>query len=546
MKSLLFCRRLPAFGLLVLLGFIQSASLSAQKARPVKGTYDGTIGHDRIILVADSADASFLRGNYVLNRGKAVEDAHAFLLNNSGAKPVFQSDLYFGKFKNTKSDTSFFDATLVLLNGKRRFLFWRPKTTIHLERRPDVKPASTNRYKEEIFSTIETKSNVLYGKARGYWTSSPYTDEPYITVLGKGMIKSFKDPQLLDLNLDIYYPKGDFFKGRPLVMLVHGGAFYIGSKESIAERTLATTLAKRGYVVASIDYRLGFKMVSSDIEMSGYRAVQDARAALRFLSHNAKGLGIDPTQVYIGGTSAGGVASLNTAYLNDDNLPGRIKEAISDGAVPKLDASGNKYTESFEIKAVANMWGAVSDLNIISGQKKIPVLSIHGTADDVVPFGYDYPFQNSMLFNRLVMDKMYGSKPICDQLKILGIRNRLVALEGLGHEPELASASSVNNYMDTISTEVSKFFYEETAPRVNLPASQLTVSETAPLKPLFYEVENGSPVQVLVQGGVKVTADPKDATVIWFRNTPDHQLFIQTKNKFEAWNSQAFRFQLVK
>jgi len=365
-------------------------------------------------------------------------------------------------------------------------------------------------------------------------------------VLSKGLIKAFKDPQLLDLNLDIYYPKSDFFKNRPLVMLIHGGAFYIGSKESVAEKTLATTLAKRGYVVASIDYRLGFKMLASDIELSGYRAIQDAHAALRFLAHNAKGLGIDPTQIYVGGTSAGGVASLNVAFLNDYNLPERIKESIKDGEVTKIEASGNKYTESFEIKAVANMWGAVSDLNIITPNRKIPVLSIHGTADDIVPFGYDYPFQNSMLFNRLVMDKMYGSKPICDQLKILGIRNRLIALNGLGHEPELASATTLNNYMDTITTDVSTFFYEETAPRINLPASQLNVSETTPLNPLFYEVENGTPVLVTVLGGVKVNADPRDATIIWFRNSSDHNLIIRATNKFEAWSTQTFRVTLTK
>lgn len=546
MKSLVLNQQFRFFWSLVFTCLVLPFGLRGQSVIPVKGTYDGTIGNDRVVLAADSVDASFLRGTYVLNRGKAVEDGHAFLINLSGAKPVFQSDLYFGKLRNATVDSTTFDATLVLLNQKRRFLFWRPKTTIHLLRRPGLKLSPNNRYKDEIFPVIETTSNILYGKARGYWTSSPYTDEAYINVLSKGLIKSFKDPQLLDLNLDVYYPKGDFFKNRPLVMLIHGGAFYIGSKESVTEKTLATTLAKRGYVVASIDYRLGFKMLASEVELSAYRAVQDARAALRFLAHNAKGLGIDPTQIYVGGTSAGGVASLNVAYLNEDNLPQRIKAAISDGTISKLDASGNKYTEGFEIKAVANMWGAVSDLNIINGNRKIPVLSIHGTADDIVPFGYDYPFQNSMLFNRLVMDKMYGSKPICDQLKILGIRNRLVALAGLGHEPELASATTLNSYMDTITTEVSKFFYQETAPRINLPESQLAVSEQAPLKPLFYEVENGVPVQVKVRGGIKVNADPLDATVIWFRNSPEHELVIQAKNKFEAWNSQSFQFKLVK
>jgi acetyl esterase/lipase len=39
------------------------------------------------------------------------------------------------------------------------------------------------------------------------------------------LVKAFNDPELLDLKLDVYYPKTDLFKGRPLVMLIHGGAF---------------------------------------------------------------------------------------------------------------------------------------------------------------------------------------------------------------------------------------------------------------------------------------------------------------------------------
>ena len=539
-------RTFPVLQLFVFLSLFQAFPLFSRNVQPLKGIYDGKIGNDEVILVAESTDSVFLKGYFVLNRGKAVEMSHTFLLNNAGPKPVFQSDLYLGTLTKAQSDSTSFDGTLTLLNKRRRFFFWRPKATLHLVRRPELKVVPSDRYQKEVFSTVETKSDILYGKAKGYWTNSPYTDEAYINVLSKGLIKSFKDPQLLDLNLDIYYPKGDFFKNRPLVMLIHGGAFYIGSKESAAEKTLATTLAKRGYVVASIDYRLGFKMLASDIEMSGYRAIQDAHAALRFLAHNAKGLGINPQQIYVGGTSAGGVASLNVAFLDNDKLPGPIKQAIKDGTATKIEASGNKYTEGFQIKGVANMWGAVSDLNIITKDKKIPVLSIHGTADDIVPYGYDYPFQNLVMINRLVTDKMYGSKPIHDQLQILGIRNRLVTLNGLGHEPELETATSLNHYMDTITTQVARFFYEETAPQISLPASQLKVSETADQKPVFYEVNNGDPVQVSVQGGVKTKSDPKDATVIWFSNSNDRKLIIQATNPFDAWISQAFPVTLVK
>ncbi len=518
----------------------------SQNIFPEKGTYDGQIGNDKIILVAQSEDSEFIKGYFVLNRGKAVEEGHAFSMNISGGRPIFRSDMYLGILKSAQNSTSSFGGELALLNKKRRFLFWRQKTGLNFIRRPDSKAIPTERYHQEIFSNIEIKSNLLYGKAKGYWTSSPYADEPYINTLSSGLIKSFKDPETLDLNLDIYYPKTDLFKNRPLVMLIHGGAFYIGSKESAAEKVLATSLAKRGYVVASIDYRLGFKLYASDIELSGYRAIQDAHAALRFLAHNAKGLGIDPTQVYVGGTSAGGVASLNLAFMKNDELPERILDAVKRGKLSKIEESGNKYDETFTIKAVANMWGAVSDLNIIGRDDKTSVISIHGTADDIVPFEYDFPFKNSLMFNRLIMDKMYGSKMIHDRLKIQGNRNKLVSLVGLNHEPELDNYNTLNQYMDTITNQVSQFFYEETAPEIKLPSSQLTVSENSSMKPIFYEVINGSPVEISVAGGVKVNTDPTDATIIWLKNTTQRNLTIMAKNRFEAWNSKIFPVSLTK
>lgn len=531
---------------LLLINLLAAYVSYAQSITPGRGIYDGKIGNDQLILVADKADSSLLKGNFVQNRGKAVEESHFFILNTSGSKPIFQSDIYTGKMKASKIGPSGFEGRLTLLNGKRRFLFWRPKVDLSFTQRPEVQATPTKRYQDEIFPTVEVRKDLLYGKAKGYWTHSPYSDEPYITTLSKGLVKAFNDPELLDLKMDVYYPKTDLFKNRPLVMLIHGGAFYIGSKESACEKALATSLAKRGYLVASIDYRLGFKLTPSDIELSAYRAIQDANAALRFLAHNAQGLGIDPSQVYIGGTSAGAVASLNTAFMKNDERPKRILEAGLAGKLGKIEESGNKYTETFAIKAVINMWGAVSDINIIDRDENIAVLSIHGTADDIVPFENDYPFRNSLMINRLVMDKMYGSKPIHDRLQILGIRNKLVSLDGLGHEPELATYNTLNNWMDTISTHVSRFLYEETAPEVTLPSSQLTISEHADLKSFYFEVNNGLLVQISATGGVKTKADPTDSSVIWFKDAEKKELIFLTRNKFEAWNTKAFPVKITK
>jgi hypothetical protein len=284
----------------------------------------------------------------------------------------------------------------------------------------------------------------------------------------------------------------------------------------------------------------------SDIEMSAYRAIQDAHAALRFLSHNAKGLGIDPHQIYVGGTSAGAMASLNVAFMENDERPERIRQAGKEGRVTKIEESGNKYTEKFTIKAVANLWGGLADLNIIDKNEKIPVLSIHGTADQVVPYENDYPFRNALMINRMVVDKMYGSKLIDYRLKILGTRSRLVTLDGLGHEPQLDNYKTLNQWMDTITSYGSRFLYEETAPEVKLPVNQLNIHENADLKPFYFEVANGSLVQLLVTGGVKAKADPLDASVIWIKDAGVRQLIFLTINQFEAWNEKWFNVSVGK
>lgn len=524
----------------LLISWVIATPAYSQERFPEKGIYDGEIGTEAMILVVGESDSQMVKGYYVLNRGKAVEESHPFSMGKNGQQVIFQSALYMGKMKSPDIRGDQFSGTLSLLNKKKRFFFWRQKTSLNFERRADLVVSPTDRYQKEIFPDVEVKSDLLYGKAKGYWTRSPYNDDPYITTLSKGLVKAFNDPELLDLKLDIYYPKTDLFKKRPLVMLIHGGAFYVGSKESAAEQNLATSLARRGYVVASIDYRLGFKLLSSDIEMSAYRALQDAHAALRFLSHNAKGLGIDPHQVYVGGTSAGAMASLNVAFMENDERPERIKQANKEGRVAKIEESGNKYNEKFTIKAVANLWGGLADLNIIDKNEKISVLSIHGTADQIVPYENDYPFRNSLMINRMVVDKMYGSKLIDDRLKILGTRSRLVTLNGLGHEPQLDNYKTLNQWMDTITSYGSRFLYEETAPEVKLPVNQLNIHENADLRPFYFEVANGSLVQLLVTGGVKAKADPLDASVIWIKDAGVKQLIFLTTNQFEAWNEKRF------
>ena len=59
-----------------------------------------------------------------------------------------------------------------------------------------------------------------------------------------------------NLQVDIYQPEGDLIEKRPLLILAHGGSFIAGVRTNPSMVSLAEKFSKKGYVVASISYRL--------------------------------------------------------------------------------------------------------------------------------------------------------------------------------------------------------------------------------------------------------------------------------------------------
>src|ERR1700753_2236770 len=58
---------------------------------------------------------------------------------------------------------------------------------------------------------------------------------------------------------DLYEPRHDSTPLRPLIIWMHGGRFKFGSKEATGIQLWCTDFARRGYVCAAINYRLGKK-----------------------------------------------------------------------------------------------------------------------------------------------------------------------------------------------------------------------------------------------------------------------------------------------
>ncbi len=98
-------------------------------------------------------------------------------------------------------------------------------------------------------------------------------------------------------TLDIVRPREASPTPRPAILLVHGGGFRGGTKEGYL--ALAIKLAERGYVAATANYRLSPRNQFP-------AAVEDVKAAVRFLRAGATKYNIDSAHIGALGGSAGG------------------------------------------------------------------------------------------------------------------------------------------------------------------------------------------------------------------------------------------------
>ncbi len=280
------------------------------------------------------------------------------------------------------------------------------------------------RYLTEMFGVQLTEEPTIYA------TVQAITFPPY---LSEGITESE------DLSFDLYEPMNDTLSKRPLIIFAFGGSFLGGSKKQAEIVEYCEAMARRGFVVATIDYRLGFNLVDEDSAVRAvYRAGQDFKAAVRYFRHHAATYKIDPDAVFGGGNSAGAIAAIHSAYVQDeDRTPNSIfgPTFFVDNSIapdwPDLgfgDSSGNTYTENSEANALLNMWGAMADLNWINAGEA-PIISFHGDADNVININTGAPYGAGIVFPDLD-----GANPIHVRTDAVGIVNEKHVFPGFGHE----------------------------------------------------------------------------------------------------------------
>ncbi|MCX6134809.1 MAG: T9SS type A sorting domain-containing protein [Ignavibacteriales bacterium] len=222
------------------------------------------------------------------------------------------------------------------------------------------------------------------------------------------------------LMLDLYQPANDTLKLRPLVICLHGGSLIVGDRIDMS--AFCTDFAKRGYVAVSIDYRVGIespKGVRTILEAL-LRGVQDTKAAVRFFRSKGAQYGIDTSQIFLEGSSAGSMVAVHYAYWNQDEIPPDINQAKW-GNIE--GASGNPGF-STAIKGIVNYCGSIIDPTWID-KGEVPVANFHGLLDTIVPpdSGVSGDFQI----------KMFGGVAISRAALQLGIYNQGSFFPQMGH-----------------------------------------------------------------------------------------------------------------
>jgi acetyl esterase/lipase len=199
-------------------------------------------------------------------------------------------------------------------------------------------------------------------------------------------------------HLNLYIPDNRD-RSLPLLVYVHGGGWYTGSKDTATIAEYVPEVARLGYVVASVDYRLAPAHTFP-------AQIQDTKCAIRFLRAHARQYNIDPARVGMIGESAGGYLAAFAGATGDD---ARYKTAEyrnqSDAVQAVVDLFGPSTFTAVEARADAarmaqRFLGSASRTEAsiaphISSAAP-PMLLVHGQEDTLVPFN-----QSQLLYDAL-------------------------------------------------------------------------------------------------------------------------------------------------
>ena len=201
---------------------------------------------------------------------------------------------------------------------------------------------------------------------------------------------------------------------KPLVILLHQGAFVMGSKDDALITQISNNLARCGVATAAIDYRLlqpdnfkdgiirtGIAVMDvfegeNSIKKELYNAIRDARSAIRYFKINAEQWGIDPDRIYIAGYSAGAIVALQSVFMDEEEAKNFYfgKTIVQNQGC--LDCRGGNLDVNAAVRGVIAVNGALFDANFITDADTTPVFIAYSENDNMIPTVSGRPFQKFM------------------------------------------------------------------------------------------------------------------------------------------------------
>ncbi len=292
------------------------------------------------------------------------------------------------------------------------------------------------RFYEPVFNGVDVDFGIKYGEA------------PQPNILNPNASQ--------ELNLNFYEPEGDTMEERPLIIWAFGGSFVAGSNLSPDIVQLCNYFSRLGYVNASIEYRLTTDLIWDNSTENAYTAVMkgmsDMKAAVRFFYKDAltdNEFRVDTSRIYVGGVSAGAIAAVHLAYLDEiDEVPAEIYQDFIDNG--GFEGNSGNLAYGSDIAGVINLSGGLKDTEWMKPGDE-PIVSMHGTEDGTVPYGTE-------ILTTLGVNLLFsGSASVHERADEVGIENAFYTWHGAGHTPFVLN----NEYMDTTQRFVRDFLYDQ-------------------------------------------------------------------------------------
>ncbi len=312
-----------------------------------------------------------------------------------------------------------------------------------------------------------------------------------------------------DLLMDIYKPIGDSNCLRPVIVLIHGGAWVSGSKEDPNLVYMSRDLAKKGWVVANINYRLGTHKASnyvmyaicdtnisapcayicdsSEIYRANFRGMQDAKGAIRFMKDRFLIDSSDINNVFVAGESAGGFVAFATAFTDQLSEKSADCFAISDAPTPSanlatygcipasnslirpdlgsIDGTLHLGIHDATVQGIGNFYGGVLNLELFQQtNNEYPVVYLfHQGSDIVVNYNYGILLgrtswecyaQTNLCQSYFFYPYAHGSKSIDQHFQSLGATGPLCQTDIIENYSYLNNCFSNGHSIDNLTTRL--------------------------------------------------------------------------------------------